>query len=125
MGIPSQRSFHQMVALRNKLYVFGGCPAKGRLADLHRFDPHTSKWTKLPQAPMAGRGGAGFAAVGVFPSWGEGKLMVLGGFAVLPVVKELVQEFCCLAASCSQVTGGTKGPVLLAARLRFSTQAAT
>jgi len=78
---PSERSFHQMVALKNKLYVFGGCPAKGRLADLYLFDPQTSQWTKLPQASMEGRGGAAFAAVGVFPSWGEGKLMVLGGFA--------------------------------------------
>jgi len=79
--LPSPRSFHKMVALKNKLYVFGGCPAKGRLADLHMFDPHTSQWTKLPESPMEGRGGAAFAAVGVFPSWGEGKLMVLGGFA--------------------------------------------
>merc|ERR1711990_122602 len=79
--LPSPRSFHKMVALNNKLYVFGGCPAKGRLADLHMFDPHPYQWTKLPESPMEGRGGAAFAAVGVFPRWGEGKLMVLGGFA--------------------------------------------
>jgi len=76
--LPSPRSFHKMVALKNKLYVFGGCPAKGRLADLHLFDPDTSQWTRLPEAPMEGRGGAAFAAV---PRLGEGKLMVLGGFA--------------------------------------------
>jgi len=79
--LPSPRSFHKMVALKNKLYVFGGCPAKGRLADLHLFDPDTSQWTRLPEAPMEGRGGTAFAAVVVFPKWGEGKLMVLGGFA--------------------------------------------
>jgi len=73
--LPSPRSFHKMAALKNKLYVFGGCPAKGRLADLHLFDPETSEWTRLPEAPMEGRGGAAFAAVG------DCKLMVLGGFA--------------------------------------------
>ena len=26
--------------------MFGGCPAKGRLADLHLFDPETSQWTR-------------------------------------------------------------------------------
>jgi N-acetylneuraminic acid mutarotase len=40
--IPELRSFHQMVAGQgansNKLYVFGGCAAKGRLNDLHEYD---------------------------------------------------------------------------------------
>lgn len=77
--LPSPRSFHKMVALGDKLYVFGGCPAKGRLADLHLFDPDTSEWTRLPESPMEGRGGAAFAAVRVSSS--QDKLMVLGGFA--------------------------------------------
>jgi len=75
--LPCPRSFHQMVSLNNKLYAFGGCPPKGRLADLHCFDPETSQWRKLPQAQMAGRGGAAVAAVNV----DKGKVMVLGGFA--------------------------------------------
>ena len=41
------------------LFIFGGCGADGRLADLHQFDMHTSCWTELPSPPgVSGRGGA-------------------------------------------------------------------
>jgi N-acetylneuraminic acid mutarotase len=43
------------------LYVFGGCGAEGRMKDLHKFDPKTSKWTKLASFDkIKGRGGAVF-----------------------------------------------------------------
>ena len=72
---PSPRSFHRMVAAGPLLYVFGGCDASGRLADLHSFDTRTRRWTALPPAAVAGRGGAGFAALS------SGSLAVVGGFA--------------------------------------------
>ena len=43
---PAQRSFHQMVSVGQKLFVFGGCGKSGRLSDLHEFDTTTSKWIK-------------------------------------------------------------------------------
>jgi N-acetylneuraminic acid mutarotase len=36
--VPEPRSFHCMTAIGDKLFVFGGCGAKGRLADLHQYD---------------------------------------------------------------------------------------
>lgn len=35
---PAPRSYHRMVADGKVLYVFGGCSAAGRQADLHAFD---------------------------------------------------------------------------------------
>ena len=43
---PAERSFHQMVSVGEKLFVFGGCGKNGRLSDLHEFDTATSKWIK-------------------------------------------------------------------------------
>ena len=43
---PAERSFHQMVSVGEKLFVFGGCGKSGRLSDLHEFDTATSKWIK-------------------------------------------------------------------------------
>ena len=43
---PSERSFHQMVAVGKSLFVFGGCGKTGRMSDLHEFDTGTSKWIK-------------------------------------------------------------------------------
>jgi hypothetical protein len=49
---PPARSYHAMAAdpSRDKVYVFGGCPAagKGRLNDLWELDAPTLKWTQLP-----------------------------------------------------------------------------
>ena len=70
---PTTKSDHQ-VAVGPVLYVFGGCDAAGRTADLHSFDTRTSCWSKLPSADIAGRGGAGFAALD------GGDLAVVGGF---------------------------------------------
>ena len=37
-SVPEPRSFHAATAIGDKLFVFGGCGAKGRLADLHQYD---------------------------------------------------------------------------------------
>mmetsp|Transcript_10955 Transcript_10955/g.23708 ORF Transcript_10955/g.23708 Transcript_10955/m.23708 type:complete len:211 (-) Transcript_10955:535-1167(-) len=56
---PSARSFHKMVAIGTNLYVFGGCGASGRMADLHKFDTSTNKWTDLGSSSvLKGRGAA-------------------------------------------------------------------
>lgn len=47
---PDPRSFHAMVAVRNKLYVFGGCGQAGRLADLHSFECESQTWEQLPSS---------------------------------------------------------------------------
>jgi len=75
--VPEPRSFHKMVSVGAKLYVFGGCSAKGRLADLHCYDTVTNTWSFVSNPPkeMAGRGGAGF----VSSRDGEA-LFVVGGF---------------------------------------------
>ncbi|TFJ81544.1 hypothetical protein NSK_006796 [Nannochloropsis salina CCMP1776] len=74
-GGPSKRSFHQMVALDDKLYVFGGCGTKGRMHDLYAYDIQKACWEDFPEEKaMKGRGGAGVTGVG-------GKVWVLGGFA--------------------------------------------
>eukprot|EP00041_Stephanoeca_diplocostata_P014199 m.255604 g.255604 ORF g.255604 m.255604 type:complete len:371 (+) comp19622_c0_seq2:17-1129(+) len=87
--VPSARSFHCMVAVRDRFYVFGGCSADGRLADLYEGVPDVCKgvvkWKLLPTGPpeLRGRGGAGFVGLtkSVVTADGSGCLVVLGGFA--------------------------------------------
>ncbi len=56
---PEARSFHRMIASGNNLFVFGGCGANGRLADLHRFDLETNTWYDMGASPLLrGRGGS-------------------------------------------------------------------
>eukprot|EP00966_Prymnesium_polylepis_P068826 1598578-Prymnesium_polylepis.2 len=75
---PCPRSFHRAAAVGDKMYVFGGCGAEGRLADLHEFDFLTRRWSALPRAPsdVTGRGGATFEA-----STNERALWMCAGFA--------------------------------------------
>jgi len=74
---PSARSFHAATAVGDTLYVFGGCGAEGRLADLHAFSTTNRSWTALPPPPdVAGRGGATLEATA------DGSaLWLIGGFA--------------------------------------------
>ncbi len=37
-AVPAARSYHTATATGDCMFVFGGCGAEGRLADLHRFD---------------------------------------------------------------------------------------
>lgn len=82
---PCPRSFHKMVFTGGAVYVFGGCAAAGRLADLHvgTLDTHsaTVSWAACPNPPPAckGRGGAGF--VHLADPAPAGSLVVLAGFA--------------------------------------------
>ena len=73
---PEARSFHKMVAVGTDLYVFGGCGASGRLADLHKFDTTTRTWTALGTSNvLRGRGGANLITLK------NGALAVVAGFA--------------------------------------------
>ncbi|GAA5937522.1 hypothetical protein JCM3775_001255 [Rhodotorula graminis] len=74
--LPEPRSFHTMAALENTPYLHAGCPASGRLAQLHALDLATLTWSRLADAPEPGRGGTVLAAL---PS--TGKLVRFGGFA--------------------------------------------
>jgi len=75
-SVPCERSFHSMVSNGSSIYVFGGCPAAGRLADLHHLDTETGVWTELPGGDMEGRGGTPLT---VAPDGNS--LFVVGGFA--------------------------------------------
>ena len=73
---PEARSFHKMVAVGTDLFVFGGCGASGRLADLHKFDTKTRTWTALGTSTvLRGRGGANLVVLK------DGALAVVAGFA--------------------------------------------
>ena len=83
---PSPRSFHRMISVGKKLFVFGGCGESGRLNDLYSFDTVTRTWTAHPSCEeLPGRGGPGFVASGDGSS-----LFVIGGFAG----KEMNDVFC-------------------------------
>jgi N-acetylneuraminic acid mutarotase len=63
-----------MVALDNKLYVFGGCAENSRMNDLYSFDVTCNRWERQPNHDvMEARGGAGLVAVG-------GCVYVIAGF---------------------------------------------
>jgi len=74
--LPEARSFHKMLYDgAGHLYVFGGCGAEGRLADLHMFDLETHEWTNFGSSGiLKGRGGANFLRL-------EDKLAVIAGFS--------------------------------------------
>lgn len=61
---PPARSFHKMISIGATLYIFGGCGAEGRLADLYAFDTLTNTYTLLACPPecCSGRGGPSIGA---------------------------------------------------------------
>ncbi|CAK9103989.1 unnamed protein product [Durusdinium trenchii] len=73
---PEPRSFHRMMAIGTNLYVFGGCGASGRLADLHQFDTVRSTWHNLATSKLRGRGGPNLVHLGQ-----SNRLAVVAGFA--------------------------------------------
>ena len=74
--VPCERSYHSMVSTGSTIFVFGGCPAVGRLADLHCLDTETGVWRRLASGEMEGRGGTPLT---LSP---DGRaLYVVGGFA--------------------------------------------
>lgn len=80
---PEPRSFHTMAACgvrtppslstptpliiwhiqQDNLYLHAGCPASGRLAQLHSLDLTNWTWTRLPDAPEPARGGTVLTAL--------------------------------------------------------------
>ena len=57
-SVPSERSFHKVIAIEPYIYVFGGCSSADRCSDLHRYDTLGSSWEALPGSEaIAGRGG--------------------------------------------------------------------
>ncbi|GAA6061159.1 hypothetical protein JCM10212_005745 [Sporobolomyces blumeae] len=80
---PEPRSFHTMCAgPDNKLYLHAGCPASGRLSQLHALDLSTLEWTALPSAPEPGRGGTVLTALPASAHDSTGvRLARFGGFA--------------------------------------------
>ena len=72
---PCPRSYLSLVSHGKCLYVFGGCPQEGRLADLHSLDTESGVWTRLEAGPMEGRGGTPLAVTR------DGDIFVVGGFA--------------------------------------------
>ena len=76
--IPSVRSYAGMVQHSGTVYVFGGMVDNDRYSDLYSFSGNT--WTRLPDGPMEGRGGAGLCA-----SPSGTSLWVVAGFCGRPV----------------------------------------
>lgn len=74
---PEIRSFHKIISVDKKIYVFGGCSAEGRLNDLHVIDIETLIWKQLPCCEAGpGRGGP---ALGV--SFDSSKLVMATGYS--------------------------------------------
>ncbi|GAA5874721.1 hypothetical protein JCM16303_002963 [Sporobolomyces ruberrimus] len=78
---PEPRSFHTMCAHENKLYLHAGCPASGRLTQLHSLDLDTLEWTQLEDAPAPGRGGTVLTSLPPSSSGRPSLLARFGGFA--------------------------------------------
>ncbi|KAJ4366209.1 hypothetical protein N0V83_007845 [Neocucurbitaria cava] len=71
---PPARSYHCSTSDgENVFFVHAGCPAKGRLSDLWKFDVSTRTWTQDTDAPPPHRGGTSIAYSG-------GKLYRMNGF---------------------------------------------
>ena len=77
---PSARSFHAAASWGSELFIFGGCGASGRMADLHAYDAATNRWRELPPPPpdLAGRGGATLEAASS-PAAGRAEAASAGG----------------------------------------------
>lgn len=71
---PPARSYHCSTSDgKNSVFIHAGCPEKGRLSDLWRFDVNERAWTELAGAPPPERGGTSIA-------YSNGKLYRMNGF---------------------------------------------
>ncbi|KAF2277760.1 galactose oxidase [Westerdykella ornata] len=71
---PPARSYHCATSDgQTTLYIHAGCPEKGRLSDLWKFDLFSRSWLRLPDAPAPPRGGASL-------TYRSGKLYRMNGF---------------------------------------------
>eukprot|EP00656_Telonema_subtile_P052006 TRINITY_DN7127_c0_g1_i1.p1 TRINITY_DN7127_c0_g1~~TRINITY_DN7127_c0_g1_i1.p1 ORF type:complete len:367 (-),score=57.12 TRINITY_DN7127_c0_g1_i1:187-1287(-) len=80
--VPSVRSYLSMVSVGTTLFLFGGMINDDRYSDLYSFDTNSCEWTRLPDGPMEGRGGAGLCVVGP-PD--DASLLVVAGHCGRPV----------------------------------------
>ena len=120
---PCPRSFHVMAACGDKLYVFGGCGAAGRLSELHCLDTKTLQWTQLPTLAAAGRGGAGFfasgdgkslyviagSALGTTPTSAGGTWPMEGGGPCAAFAVPVADDAFCVEAECTGAAGLSTG----------------
>lgn len=71
---PPARSYHCSTSDgQSAFFLHAGCPTKGRLSDLWKFDVSSRTWEQLPDAPAPQRGGTSIAHSG-------GKLYRMNGF---------------------------------------------
>jgi hypothetical protein len=83
--IPSERSYHGMTSHGSTIFVFGGMVNNDRYSDLYALSGGTT-WSRLPDGPMEGRGGAGLVAgPGPMASNPTASLWVVAGFSGRPV----------------------------------------
>lgn len=62
---PQARSYHCAASDGNRsFFIHAGCPEKGRLSDLWKFDVFSRSWLQLADAPGPQRGGASLAYSG-------------------------------------------------------------
>jgi len=54
---PQARSYHAMAAYNDQVFVHAGCPASGRLSELHAYSLTSKSWNVLANGPDPGRGG--------------------------------------------------------------------
>ena len=76
-----------MVSCGSYIYVFGGCPAVGRLADLHQLDTETGVWSQLPSGDMevCGRARGSFKNITGGMVGGSRHLFILQGRGGTPL----------------------------------------
>jgi hypothetical protein len=71
---PPARSYHCAASDgQSSIFVHAGCPAKGRLSDLWKFDLNNLSWTQAADAPPPQRGGTSL-------TYCNGKLYRMNGF---------------------------------------------
>jgi N-acetylneuraminic acid mutarotase len=76
-SVPCMRSYHSMVSLGNRVFVFGGCGSNGRLNDLQSYDVTSGKWeTHQSASDTAGPSIRGGPAVFAY----DAKIYIFGGF---------------------------------------------
>mgnify|MGYP003317521252 CR=1 FL=1 len=79
-NVPSARSFHAATSANGRLYVFGGCGADGRMADLHAYDAAANNFTFGRGGFQGARGGPG-ARVGAARPLQERRVAAVRGGA--------------------------------------------